>query len=116
MMRGRVLVLSALVSMGCGASDRDELAETREPVAGISDDANDYPMVVGIATLKGQFISRCSGALIAQNLVLTARHCIAESISNFTACGQSPIGAAYPPANVKVTILPQQSDTPSDYL
>lgn len=73
-------------------------------------------MVVGLVTKKGQYLSRCSGALVAPNLVLTARHCIAQSSGGLVTCGQAPLGDAFPPEDSLVTQKYVQSDLPEDYV
>ncbi len=72
-------------------------------------------MVVGLKVLKGSQVARCSGALIAPNLVLTARHCVSQDPGGLIECGASPLGSVYPPENALVTRLYQMTDVPEDY-
>jgi hypothetical protein len=109
-------VWAALLVVGCSSSPEERLGEAPLAVNGEVDSAEQYPMVVGLVTKKGQYLSRCSGTLVAPNLVLTARHCIADSPGGFVTCGQAPLGAAYPPDNVLVTQKHVQTDEPADYV
>src|SRR5262249_23593254 len=57
----------------------------------------------------------CSGALIAPNIVATARHCVADPFAGPIRCGHSPIGAAYPPRAIDVsTTLSSDNSLPSE--
>lgn len=60
----------------------------------------DDTYVVGIYAENG---GMCSGSLIAPNVVLTARHCIAPTSGQYVQCGSSPFGNNFNPNRVYVT-------------
>ncbi|MFO0570016.1 MAG: S1 family peptidase [Polyangiaceae bacterium] len=70
-----------LCSSGCGSGERTEREDTRTSVGRIIDgqvDESDNAAVgLAINILNAFFQGHCSGTLIAPNLVLTARHCVA---------------------------------------
>jgi MYXO-CTERM domain-containing protein len=72
----------------------------------------DHKSVVGMFTVQGHYGGMCTGTLIAPNLVLTARHCIAPSTSGdrFVVCGQAGFGEPYPPTNIFFTNDNQMSE------
>ncbi len=80
------------------------------------DDRGLWSSVVGVVSRKGDLVARCSGALLAPDLVLTARHCVAFDDGKPVTCGQSPLGASVDPAGVLVTGFNQMSDAPADYV
>jgi Trypsin len=88
MSSGKVAVL-ALVTLSCmhrsemvGADTVTKLTEEREPA------------VVAVAATDGDKFTLCSGALVARNLILTARHCISKAITTNPSCdGRSHNGA-----------------------
>ena len=60
--------------------------------------------VVGLAiNLGAQGAALCSGSLIAPNLVLTARHCVAELASETVDCNTSVFGPVYPASSFSAT-------------
>lgn len=108
-------VWALALCVGCGASPEAGVLQARGAVNGEVDSAGQYRMVVGLVTKKGQYLSRCSGTLVSQNLVLTARHCVADSPGGFVTCGQAPLGQAVPPEDALVTQNHVQTDEPADY-
>src|SRR5690606_36470418 len=52
---------------------------------------------------QGVYYGHCSGSLIAPNLVLTARHCVARTSGDYVQCGNSPLGDNYPVDRLYVT-------------
>ncbi|HEY3499134.1 MAG TPA: trypsin-like serine protease [Polyangiaceae bacterium] len=99
MVRGfrRLGMVAGLGLAGCTAAGPEpategELSTLRAPIiGGDPDTTSDY--VVGIVV--GQQ-SLCSGSLLAPNLVLTARHCVADSGGEVITCGSSNFGPNYP--------------------
>src|SRR5262249_38089050 len=92
----------------CSGFDADEerVGQASEHIAGGYDD-NGAPAVVGLATLAhgGQLFRPCSGTLIADTLVLTAQHCIAET-ATFVDCASSSFGPPLPAEHVRVSTAP----------
>ena len=109
------LGLLALV-LGCGSGRDEQTSTARGAVNGSEDLGEQYSMVVGLVTKKGQYLSRCTGTLLARNLVLTARHCVAPNSGGFVTCGQAPLGDPYPPEDSLVTSKVVQSDLPEDWV
>jgi hypothetical protein len=117
-MPARCLVCGlALGALGCSNSGTPESAErTVAGVAGTSDGQGLFSGIVGIVTRQGDFVSRCTGTLVAPKLLLTARHCVSFDDGNLVECGQAPLGAAVAPVDVLVTAFAAQSDDPADYV
>jgi hypothetical protein len=76
------LALSTADLAGC-TNPVDSVAESSEPILDGRIDPNERA-VVGLLRVEGDAASGCTGTLIAQNLVLTARHCVAPSSSDPT--------------------------------
>ena len=67
----------ALLATGCSAPapNAEDLASSSQAIQGGAN-TTEYPFALGLSI---GFQGICSGALIAPNLVLTARHCVADS-------------------------------------
>jgi MYXO-CTERM domain-containing protein len=101
------LVTGAALALGCAnpsAIEQDDVRTdiaigTSEPsiFAGVrDDDPSSIPGVVALKVGVGGTYELCSGALIAPNVVLTARHCVANSVTTSVSCdenGRSTNGA-----------------------
>lgn len=66
-------------------ADDDSNASSSDIYGGVKDD--DAPAKRSVVALKIEDDELCSGALIAPNMVLTARHCVARLASESIACG-----------------------------
>ena len=104
----------SLPAVGCEPSSTERLSETQEAVAygqpsGPSDDG-----VVFLESLANNGrIWRCTGTLVAPNLVLTARHCVASFQTGYWSCdsqgnlvgstnGAGQMGVLDDPSNIYV--------------
>jgi hypothetical protein len=98
------------------ACDAEEVGPARAAVNGDVDDGS-YPGVVGMFVNKPSGVARCTGVLLAPNLVLTARHCVAPTSGGFVDCGSSPLGEAVAGDQALSTTLgTMPPDDPSVYV
>ncbi len=100
------LPLSVGFLLACSAEPLDEprFLTNQQPIAGGQAD-NENVNVFGMYTQSGQGGGMCTGTLIAPNLLLTARHCVAPNLSGkeYVICGESGFGNPYPGQNVYIT-------------
>ncbi len=103
--------LALLVGAGCGSSGPTptvKLSHQLEPISGGQTDTT-HTSVVAIITMGNGGIGMCSGTLIAPNLVLTARHCVAPLQNSSSVqpgaviCGQTTFGPDYSAGALHVT-------------
>jgi len=78
----------ALTSAGCAYDAADPTGRATSPIIdGVASDATDDSAVwVGVLSADGYPQGMCSGVLIADNIVLTARHCTSRTANGGVAC------------------------------
>src|SRR5262245_11968792 len=84
--RSTALSTAALVLLGAGCVRRQQAPDDRM-LRAVEQEASSG--VVAIATTMADapsHITLCSGALVAPNLVLTARHCVSEAVTSTPSC------------------------------
>jgi hypothetical protein len=95
-------LLVAGISAGCAAEVREDAVETRVTLGtaraqifgGAKDDDGDsLPGVVALRVGAGATFELCTGALIAPNVVLTARHCVTKNITSSVSCDENGLSA-----------------------
>ncbi len=95
--RSSVVALSVIYSTACAAEvdGNTDLAtnvtlgaETKIFGGETDDDPRSVSSVVALKVGTGGSFELCSGALVAPNVVLTARHCVANSITTSVSCDQ----------------------------
>ncbi|HEY8924931.1 MAG TPA: trypsin-like serine protease, partial [Polyangia bacterium] len=103
-LRDRVvtLTLAAVAAVGCGNNPTGGTATTH-PIQGGTNDTK-HLFAVGILANAGGGTALCSGALIAPNLVATARHCVAAvPADGVIDCPSTKFGALTSAKNIVVT-------------
>ncbi len=91
--------LFALTALACSAERPDRLATTSGAIEGGVPDT-EHDGVVAVAVQVDEAVSLCTGTVIAPNLILTARHCIAPTPSSEVVCGEATFGTPHDPSNV----------------
>ena len=111
-------VMLAVATAGCATEVTDQPVETRVSASTTDpsifggakdDDSSAIPGVVALRVGVGTTFELCSGALVAPNLVLTARHCVTKNATTSVACDENGHSANGPhvdgdeePANIAV--------------
>jgi V8-like Glu-specific endopeptidase len=105
--------LVAILAVGCGAPVSGEAPGTSaEPINGGTLDT-DHPAVFEEITHWTSTASTCTGSLIAPNVLLTARHCVAATNTDHVVCNESVFGSTVAGSQTIVTgdSVPRQSST-----
>src|SRR5688572_29887385 len=82
------LFLAAAGLVGCVADTTPAVGKNEAPIIdGVASTAEDDAAVwLGVLTPEGYPQGSCSGVLIAENVVLTARHCVSRTSDGGIAC------------------------------
>lgn len=114
--------VALIPAAGCSSSKNastERLSTTSSAIQGGTDDTTDS-FAVGIVSFGGSggdgSIAVCSGAMIAPNLVMTARHCVSQVSSEEVDCTSDSFSAPYAASNFYVTNKSEMSQDPSDYV
>jgi trypsin len=114
------LALVASACSGPAAPGDAPVVSLRSPIQGGADAAGVSNVVglQGVVERNGSSLSTllCTGSLIAPNLVLTARHCIAQVAAKQVTCGQAAFDSPLSPRDVFVTTDGEMPDNIDDYL
>lgn len=113
-----VLGLTLAGATGCAAETEDsaqvDVAVATDPsvrIYGGEDDTDGQATssVIALKVARGSNFELCSGALIAPNVVLTARHCVSTSVTTSVSCDENGhstngphVGADLAPSDVTV--------------
>ncbi len=95
-----VVVVVAAFSLSCV---RKNSTIPKEQIAALTEER--APAVIAIAAADGDRYTLCSGALVARNLVLTARHCVSKALTSNPSCDAA--GRSHNGAHVDKDLDPQ---------
>jgi hypothetical protein len=100
--------------LGCSGAPTNEPVGTEAEAVFGGAPAPDDTSVVAVVNFAG---GQCSGSLIAPNLVLTARHCVADTQEKDVkvVCGETPFKAPDSAGAIFVVPLPTITENPDDY-
>ncbi len=108
----------ALLSGACAGADPLETGTTQQAVLdGYVDDATSGVVGLGVSLRRNVFAGHCTGALIAPNLVLTARHCVTEigfDDPSDIVCGEADFNATREATELSVSPNTERPASPTD--
>lgn len=100
-----LLPLILLTTAACGSENPAAplISKSNQPISGGTTDTTHTGVVAIVIQMSGSGVGLCSGTLLAPNLVLTARHCVAPTPTGGVVCGQSTFGTPYATSDFYVT-------------
>jgi hypothetical protein len=98
----KLLSCALLAVAGCGGGGAEQAAASRQSIVGGELDT-EHTNVFGLVTDEEEGLGACSATLIAPNLLLTARHCVAMDVTKEVVCGRSDLGETHPPSDIFAT-------------
>jgi trypsin len=104
-MRSFALLLAASVVACSAGAPSERTASLSSPIQGGTTDTT-HNFVVAVVEQVSQGFGLCSGSLLAPNLVATARHCVAQVVSQPIDCTLSSFGDTVPASELEVTNVP----------
>jgi V8-like Glu-specific endopeptidase len=91
-----LLLCAAGSALSCAAHDPDpNLGALSSAIAGGEPDSTDSNVFLLFSHRGTEGVALCSASLIAPNLLLTARHCVANVTSEQVTCGKTTAGAPF---------------------
>jgi hypothetical protein len=98
------LAFGALTLFGCSGAESDGLGVAGERIAGGTLDRTHRAVYQAFTRWpEDDRVSACTATLIAQNLLLTARHCVASGDHDEIMCGRAAFGPVVSGGSVAVT-------------
>jgi V8-like Glu-specific endopeptidase len=96
-LRGALLLAAACSAAACGSQGSDSDAKSvSAAISGGEPDSVDSNVFILVSHRQAEGVALCSASLIAPNLLLTARHCVADVTSEQVTCGTTTAGAPFP--------------------
>lgn len=102
----RVLIC-VLPVLACTSETEDPVSFTQSAVMSKTADPTNYynfAVAINVGADDKNSAFKCSGTLIAPNLVLTAKHCVTNSTDLTVRCDQSQLSGDIPPEQIQITV------------
>jgi Trypsin len=97
LMRTVALLCAAAGALSCASPDPNAgVGSVRAGISGGQPDSADSNVFVLVSHRGSAGVALCSASLIAPNLLLTARHCVATVTNEVVTCGQTEASAPFP--------------------
>jgi MYXO-CTERM domain-containing protein len=95
--RAALLLLAASCVEACGSQgSASALKQVSSAISGGEPDSVDSNVFILVSHRQKEGVALCSASLIAPNLLLTARHCVADVTSETVTCGVTTAGTPFP--------------------